>query len=30
VENLLTFARQPAKHEDFTDINQDIASAYLH
>jgi two-component system NtrC family sensor kinase len=24
VENLMTFARQPAKHEDFTDINQDI------
>lgn len=26
VENLMTFARQPAKHEDFTDINQDIAN----
>jgi PAS domain S-box-containing protein len=24
VENLMTFARQPAKHEDFTDINQVI------
>jgi two-component system NtrC family sensor kinase len=24
VENLMTFARQPAKREDFTDINQDI------
>ena len=24
VENLMTFARQPAKHEEFTDINQDI------
>ena len=26
VENLMTFARQPAKHEEFTDINQDIAN----
>jgi two-component system NtrC family sensor kinase len=26
VENLMTFARQPAKHEDFTDLNQDIAN----
>jgi PAS domain S-box-containing protein len=26
VENLMTFARQPAKHEDFTDINEDIAN----
>jgi PAS domain S-box-containing protein len=26
VENLMTFARQPAKHEDFTDINQDVAN----
>jgi two-component system, NtrC family, sensor kinase len=26
VENLMTFARQPASHEDFTDINQDIAN----
>ena len=26
VENLMTFARQPAKREDFTDINQDIAN----
>jgi two-component system NtrC family sensor kinase len=26
VENLMTFARQPAKHEDFTDINADIAN----
>lgn len=24
VENLMTFARQPAKHEDFTDVNNDI------
>jgi len=24
VENLMTFARQPAKHEDFSDINQVI------
>lgn len=24
VENLMTFARQPAKHEDFTDLNQSI------
>jgi two-component system, NtrC family, sensor kinase len=23
VENLMTFARQPSKHEEFTDINQD-------
>jgi two-component system NtrC family sensor kinase len=26
VENLMTFARQPAKHEDFTDLNEDIAN----
>jgi len=26
VENLMTFARQPAKHEDYTDLNQDIAN----
>ena len=26
VENLMTFARQPAKQEEFTDINQDIAN----
>ncbi len=26
VENLMTFARQPATREDFTDINQDIAN----
>jgi two-component system NtrC family sensor kinase len=26
VENLMTFARQPAKQEDFTDINQDITN----
>jgi len=26
VENLMTFARQPAKQEDFTDVNQDIAN----
>lgn len=26
VENLMTFTRQPAKHEDFTDINKDIAN----
>jgi PAS domain S-box-containing protein len=26
VENLMTFARQPAKHEDFTDINEDITN----
>ncbi|MGA9754149.1 MAG: ATP-binding protein [Desulfobaccales bacterium] len=26
VENLMTFARQPATHEDFTDINEDIAN----
>jgi two-component system, NtrC family, sensor kinase len=26
VENLMTFARQPSKHEEFTDINQDIAN----
>jgi signal transduction histidine kinase len=26
VENLMTFARQPAKQEDFTDINEDIAN----
>ena len=26
VENLMTFARQPAKHEEFTDINEDIAN----
>jgi two-component system NtrC family sensor kinase len=26
VENLMTFARQPAKHEDFTDINQVIGN----
>jgi two-component system NtrC family sensor kinase len=26
VENLMTFARQPAKHEDFTNINEDIAN----
>jgi two-component system NtrC family sensor kinase len=24
VENLMTFARQPAKHEDYTDLNQDL------
>ena len=24
VENLMTFARQPAKHEDFTEVNEDI------
>jgi PAS domain S-box-containing protein len=24
VENLMTFARQPAKHEDFTDVNEDL------
>ena len=24
VENLMTFARQPAKHEEFTDLNEDI------
>jgi two-component system NtrC family sensor kinase len=24
IENLMTFARQPAKHEDFTDINRDL------
>jgi two-component system NtrC family sensor kinase len=24
VENLMTFARQPAKHEEFTDINQNL------
>jgi two-component system NtrC family sensor kinase len=26
VENLMTFARQPAKQEDFTDVNQDITN----
>ena len=26
VENLMTFARQPAKHEEFTDINEDITN----
>jgi two-component system, NtrC family, sensor kinase len=26
VENLMTFARQPAKHEDFTDVNEDITN----
>ncbi|MGO8761406.1 MAG: ATP-binding protein [Desulfobaccales bacterium] len=26
VENLMTFARQPAKQEDFTDTNEDIAN----
>jgi len=26
VENLMTFARQPATHEDSTDINEDIAN----
>ena len=26
VENLMTFARQPAKHEDSTDVNEDIAN----
>jgi two-component system NtrC family sensor kinase len=26
VENLMTFARQPAKHEEFTHINEDIAN----
>jgi two-component system, NtrC family, sensor kinase len=26
VENLMSFARQPAKHEDFTEINEDIAN----
>jgi two-component system, NtrC family, sensor kinase len=26
VENLMTFARQPSKQEEFTDINQDIAN----
>ncbi len=24
IENLMTFARQPAKHEDFTDLNRDF------
>jgi two-component system NtrC family sensor kinase len=24
IENLMTFARQPAKHEDFTEINRDL------
>jgi len=24
VENLMTFARQPAKHEEYTDVNEDV------
>jgi signal transduction histidine kinase len=24
IENLMTFARQPAKHEEFTDLNRDL------
>lgn len=26
VENLMTFARQPSRHEEFTDINRDIVN----